>query len=79
MAHSAVQENDIEKLAFAWVFFPPFYFVLDKYNYARYGSFCFTMLLKMKATCPGLKTLLAEKGISVQGQDRYPFRITVDQ
>ena len=34
VAHSAVQENDIEKLAFAWFSFHPFYFVLDKQNYA---------------------------------------------
>ena len=39
MAHSAVQDHDIEKLAFAWYSFFPFYFVLNKQNYAQYGSF----------------------------------------
>ena len=68
MAHSAVQENDIEKLAFAWFSFLPFYFVLDKRNYARYGRFYATLFLNMEATCTGLKTLLAEMGTAVQGQ-----------
>ena len=79
MAHSVVQENDIEKLAFVWYSFLPFYFVLDKQNYAWYGSFYVTMLLNMEVTYPGLKTLIAEKGISIQGQDRYPLRTFVDQ
>ena len=37
------------------------------------------MLLNMEATYPGLKTMLGVKGISVQGQDRYPLRTSVDQ
>ena len=55
MAHSAVQENDIEKLAFDWYSFLPFHFVLDKQNY------------------------LAKKRVSLQGQDRYRLRTSVDQ
>ena len=45
MAQSAVQGNHIEKLAFVWYSFLPFYFMLDKQNYARYDSFYVTMLL----------------------------------
>ena len=79
MVHSAVQENDIDKLGFAWYSFLPYYFVLDKQNYARYGSYYVTMLRNMDATYPGLKSLIDKKGISVQGQDRYPLRTSVDQ
>ena len=75
MAHSAVQENDIEKLAFAWYSFLPFHFVLDKQNYARYV----TMLLNMEAPYPALKTLLAKKRVSLQDQVRYRLRTSVDQ
>ena len=79
MTHSTVQENDIEKLVFAWYSLLPFYFVLDKQNYVRNGSFCVTMLLKMEAPYPALKTLPAKNRIYFQGQDRYPLRILVDQ
>ena len=79
MAHSTVQEKDIEKLAFDWFSFLPFYFVLDKQNYAWYGIFYVTLLLNMETTYPGLKTLLDEKGISVQAQDRYPVKTSVDK
>ena len=75
MAHSAVKENYIEKLAFAWYPFLPFYFVLDKQNYAHYGSFCLTMLLNIEATYPGLNTLIAEKRIYVQGQIVIPWEL----
>ena len=37
------------------------------------------MLLNMGVTYPGLKALLAEKGISVQDQDRYSLRTLADQ
>ena len=35
MAHTAVQENDIETLIFCWKAFIPMYFILNKRNYAR--------------------------------------------
>lgn len=78
IVHSAVQKkNGIEKLAFAMYSFL-FYFVLDK------------TMLDMAASMPPccwlwkllyleLKTLLTEKGICVQGQDRYLFRTSDDQ
>ena len=37
------------------------------------------MLLNMEATNLGLNTQLAEKGISVQGQDCYALKTPVDQ
>ena len=35
MAHTAVQENDIETLLYCWKTFIPMYFILNKRNYAR--------------------------------------------
>lgn len=35
MAHSAIQENDIETLLYSWKAFIPMYFILNKRNYAR--------------------------------------------
>lgn len=35
MAHTAVQENDIETLIFCWKEFIPMYFIMNKRNYAR--------------------------------------------
>ena len=37
------------------------------------------MLENMEALYPGLKDLLSEKGMSVQAQERLPFRVPVDQ
>ena len=48
-------------------------FLLDKQNYAPYGSFYVNMLLNMKATYRGLKTLFTEKEIFFQGQNCYPL------
>ena len=79
MSHSITQEDDIEKFTFVWYSFLSFYFVLDKQNYARYGSFYVTILLNIGVTYPELKALLAEKGISVQDQDRYSLRTLADQ
>lgn len=35
MAHTAIQENDIETLMFFWKEFIPLYFIMNKRNYAR--------------------------------------------
>lgn len=35
MAHTAIQENDIETLLYCWKAFIPMYFILNKRNYAR--------------------------------------------
>ena len=39
IAHTSVQENNIDMLTAAWIIFLPLYFALNKINYARYGSF----------------------------------------
>eukprot|EP00795_Rhopilema_esculentum_P011282 gene11282-21474_t len=48
-------------------------------NYARYGSFYVEVLFQMEKLYPGLKGLLREKGMSVQAQEYFPLRVTIDQ
>ena len=67
MAHSAVQGNDKEKLAYVWYSFHLLEFVLDEHKHAWNVGFYVTMLLNMETNYAGLKTRLVEKGISVQG------------
>ena len=50
----------------AWEYFLPFYFVMNKLNYARYGSY---YLYEMKNK---------EVPVSMQGQNRYNIRILID-
>ena len=79
MSHVAVQENDITMRLFCWKKFLPFYFALNKMNYARYGSYYVRVLEKINTLYPGAEELLKNKGMSVQAQDRYPVRTAVDQ
>ena len=59
--------------------FLPWYFSFNKTNYARYGSYYYNSLVNMEQIYPGLKYLLKEKGISVQAQENYPSRTSIDQ
>ena len=38
MAHTAVQENDFNMRINSWEILLPYYFALNMFNYARYGS-----------------------------------------
>ena len=77
--HVAVQENDLNMRLFCWTKFIPFYFALNKMNYARYGSYYARILANINLLYPGAEELLEKKGMSVQAQDRYPVRTAVDQ
>ena len=37
--HTSIQENDFEKRVLGWKYFIPFYFALNYFIYARYGSY----------------------------------------
>ena len=78
-AHTAVQENNFDLRLFAWQYFLPFYFALDKTNYARYGSFYVETTRQIEQKHPGLKHLLEEKGISVLAQENHNIRTAIDQ
>ena len=77
--HTAVQENDFQARVFVWEYFIPFFFAFNKMNYSRYGSFYLQTLKSIDSLYPGMKELLEYTGLSVQGQDKYPLRISVDQ
>lgn len=70
-AHLAVEENDFESRHLAWKQFLPFYFALNKTNYARYASYYVGVLNNIDLLYPGARQLLSENGLSVQAQDRY--------
>ena len=64
---------------FHWEYFLPFYFVLYKVNYARYGTYCISQLKSLESTHLGLREMLERQGLSVQTQDENPLRKAVDQ
>ena len=78
-AHIAVQSNNFNLRLFAWKYMIPFFFVLNKINYARYGSFYRESMGNIEKVYPNLKPLLETKGLSVQEQDRYAIRTSIDQ
>ena len=63
----------------AWKIFIPMYFALNNVNYARYGSYYVHTLVNMERIYLGLRGLLEERGLSVQAQDLYPLRTSIDQ
>ena len=79
LAHRAVQENNLDLRTACWKFFVPFYFAMDKTNYARYGAHYVAVLERMEQLYPGLKDLLDKKGMSVQAQEKLPLRVAIDQ
>ena len=79
MTHSGVQDNDIDMIINAWLKFLPIYFVFNKINYARYGSYYAYTLIHMERLYPGLKELIKKKGLSVQAQEAYPLRTSINQ
>ena len=78
-AHTAIQVNNFDIRLFAWQYFIPYYFALDKQNYARYGSFYVETMKQIEQIHPGLKELLEKKGLSVLGQYHYNLRTAIDQ
>ena len=67
LLHSAVQSNNSLLRLHGLKATLPFFFTLNKQNYARYGSIYVNTLENLKKTHHGCMELLSEKGISVQG------------
>ena len=59
--HTAVQENDFELRIKSWESFLPFYFAVNKINYARYGSYYVETLKSIEIIHPGLKEMLKKR------------------
>ena len=57
----------------------PFFFALNRTNYARYGAYYMLQLQNLDITHPGCKELVKRSSISVQGQDKYALHTAIDQ
>ena len=57
----------------------PLMFSLNKQNYSRYGSGYVNTLENLDDTDPGCRELIQDKGLSVQGQEKYLCRTAIDQ
>ena len=68
--HTAVQEGNFDGRMCAWEFFLPFYFSINKHNYARYGS---CMNIRWETEIHNTVIIF-----SVQSQPRYNLRTGVD-
>ena len=75
--HLAVQENNVQVRTSSWQYFNPFFFMFNKINYARYGSYYVEILCDLENLYPGLQQLLERKGMSVQ--DRHCVCTAIDQ
>lgn len=63
--HTAVVENNFEMRIFCWEYFLPFYFTINKINYARYGIYYVSQLKSLENTHPGLREMLERQGRTV--------------
>ena len=72
--HVDIQQNSFAACMNAWEYFLPFYFVMNKLNYAKYGSYCLHQMKDREVIYPGLKV-----PVSVRGQNWYNIWIHIDQ
>ena len=56
-----------------------FFFVLNKINYARYGSFYTESMGNIEKLYPNLNPLFETKGLSLKRQDHYAVRTSIEQ
>ena len=76
LLHMAIQENNSYLRLHGLKRMLTFFFALNKQNYTRlYVHY----LENLDATHPGCQEFIQEKRLSIQGQDRYPARIPIDQ
>ena len=68
-AHLAVQENNFESIHLDCKQFLPFYFALNKTNYAYYANYYVGILDNIDLLYPSTRQLLSKNGLSVQAQD----------
>ena len=79
LLHTAIQGNNYELHIEGWRRMMPFFFPLNKTNYARYSAYYMLQLQNLDITHPGCKELLKCNSISVQGRDKYPLRTAIDK
>ena len=74
-----IQEGNYFLRLKGWLEMLPYIFGLNRTNYRRYGSYYMCQMLYLDNLIPRCKYLLIAYGISVQGQDRYPLKTSIDQ
>ena len=62
MAYTSIQTNDYDMRLYAWENILPYYFALNKVNYARYGTYYVETLKQIDIRYPGLKPIVGKKG-----------------
>ena len=70
---------DYDMRLYAWENILPYYFALNKINYARYGTCYVETLKQIDIRYPGLKPFFEKRRMSVQAQIAYPVRTAIDQ
>ena len=78
-AHAVIQTNDFEMRLDAWERILPYYFIFNKMNHARYGSYYVQVLKPIESNYPELKELLLPCGLSVQAQETHTVQSAIDQ
>ena len=78
-ARAAVHINNFELRVDAWQRMFPYYFVFNKTNYSRLGTYYVQSMMQIDERYPGLKDLLVNHGLSVQAQVIHPLRTSIDQ
>ena len=77
--HYSVQRNNFYPRLHGWKKLLPLMFPLNKQNYSRYGSCYVNTIENLDDTRPGCRELIQDKGLSVQGQEKYLCRTAIDQ
>ena len=78
LLHTAIQTNNLYLRLHKLKTMLPYFFAMDRQNYAWYRSCYINTLENLDITHPGCRELLKYKGLSVQGQKKYPCRIAID-
>ena len=79
LLHYSVQSNNFYLRLHGWKKLLPLMFSLNRQNYSRYGSCYVNTLENLESTHPGCRELIQDKGLSVQGQEKYLCRTAIDQ
>ena len=78
LLHTAVQGNNYELRVEGWRMMP-FFFALNKTNYARYGGLLHATATEFRYNSSWLQRISEAQQYSVQGQDKYPLHTAIDQ
>ena len=78
-APAAIQTDDFKMRLVAPERVLLYYFIFNKMNYARYGSYYVQVLKQIENKYTGLMELLLPCGLSVPAQETYSVLYVIDQ